>query len=194
MAEGGGGTIAALSSAQRYPEDYDIIATTGMSSYSSRHPFAQMWDWYATRKDDASFIQPTKPAIHQAALNACDGGDGLKDGIIGSVESCRFDPVVIQCKAGEPANCLSAPQVEAARKMYAGPTNPRTKEQIYSPLYPGSELGWAQLAEETSHLDSRRFFKNYVFKDPNWRQDASNQLRYRCRTRRTAGSPACQRS
>jgi feruloyl esterase len=28
MAEGGGGTIAALSSAQRYPEDYDILAVT----------------------------------------------------------------------------------------------------------------------------------------------------------------------
>ena len=37
-------------------------------------------------------------------------------------------------------------QVAAARKIYAGPKNPRTGEQIYSPLYPGSELGWAQLA------------------------------------------------
>ena len=39
MAEGGGGTIAALSSAQRYPEDYDTIAVTGMSSYLTRHTF-----------------------------------------------------------------------------------------------------------------------------------------------------------
>ena len=36
MAEGGGGTIAALSSAQRYPEDYDTLAVTGMSSYLTR--------------------------------------------------------------------------------------------------------------------------------------------------------------
>ncbi len=37
IAEGGGGTIAALSSAQRYPEDYDMVAVVGMSSYLSRH-------------------------------------------------------------------------------------------------------------------------------------------------------------
>jgi feruloyl esterase len=170
MAEGGGGTIAALSAAQRYPEDYDIIAVTGMSSYLSRHTFGQMWVWYATHKDEASFIPAEKyPVIHDAALNSCDALDGLKDGIIGNVEACKFDPVVIQCKSGETGNCLTAAQVEAARKIYAGPTNPRTKEEIYSPLYPGSELGWAQLAGGEQPLGIPvDFFKYYVFKDPNW--------------------------
>jgi feruloyl esterase len=170
MAEGGGGTIAALSAAQRYPEDYDVIAITGMSSYLSRHTFGQMWVWYATHKDEASFIPPDKyPVIHDAALDACDVLDGLKDGIIGNVEGCKFDPVVKQCKSAETANCLTAPQVEAARKIYAGPVNPRTKQEIYSPLYPGSELGWAQLAGGQQPLGIPvDFFKYYVFKDPNW--------------------------
>src|SRR5215510_4562419 len=76
MAEGGGGTIAALSAAQRYPEDYDVIAVTGMSSYLSRHTFGQMWVWYATHKDAASFIQQEKyTAIHDAGLNAYDAND-----------------------------------------------------------------------------------------------------------------------
>ena len=93
MAEGGGGTIAALSSAQRYPEDYDIIAVTGMSSYLTRHTFGQMWVWQATHKDAASFIPPDKyPVLHDAALAACDTLDGLKDGIIGDVPRCKFDP------------------------------------------------------------------------------------------------------
>jgi feruloyl esterase len=79
IAEGGGGTIAALSAAQRYPEDYDIIAVTGMSSHLTRHTFAQMWVWMATHKDAASFIPPAKyPVLHNAALDACDGLDGLK--------------------------------------------------------------------------------------------------------------------
>jgi len=85
------------------------------------------------------------------------------------VEKCKFDPVVIQCKGAVDANCLSASQVEAARKMYAGPVNPRTKEEIYSPVYPGSELGWAQLAGGAQPLGIPvDFFKYYVFKDPNW--------------------------
>ena len=104
MAEGGGGTIAALSSAQRYPEDYDTLAVTGMSSYLTRHTFAQMWVWQATHQDAASFIPPDLyPVLHRAALNACDKGDGLDDGVIGDPEACRFDPGVVQCKDGATA-------------------------------------------------------------------------------------------
>ncbi len=47
MAEAGGGTIAALSAAQLYPEDYDLLAVTSISSYLSHHTFGQMWIWYA---------------------------------------------------------------------------------------------------------------------------------------------------
>jgi feruloyl esterase len=170
IAEGGGGTIAALSSAQRYPEDFDMVAVVGMSSYLSRHTAGQMWVWYATHKDEASFIPQDKyPVLHQAALNACDTLDGLKDGVIGNVERCRFDPGVTLCKGPDSSGCLTAPQVDAARKIYAGPTNPRTKEAIYSPLYTGSELGWAQLAGGAQPLGIPvEFFKYYVFKDPKW--------------------------
>jgi feruloyl esterase len=129
-----------------------------------------MWYWQATHKDPASYIPPEKYAVlHQAALDACDALDGLKDGIIGDVEHCRFDPGVIQCQGEETPTCLTAPQVEAARKIYAGPTNSRTKQEIYSPMYPGSELGWAQLAGGDAPLGiPLDFFKYYVFKDPNW--------------------------
>jgi feruloyl esterase len=170
MAEGGGGTIAALSSAQRYPGDYDSISVTGMSSYLTRHTFGQMWIWQATHKDAASFIPPAKyDVLHKAALDACDTLDGLKDGLITDVARCTFDPGVTLCKAGDAADCLTAPQVDAAKKIYAGPHNPRTGEEIYSPLYPGSELGWGQLAGGDVPLGIPvEFFKFYVFRDANW--------------------------
>jgi feruloyl esterase len=170
IAEGGGGTIAALSAAQRYPEDYDVIAVTGMSSHLSRHTFGQMWYWQATHKDEASLIPPEKLAVlHQAALIACDANDALKDGIIGNPEACKFDPVVTQCKDASTANCLMPAQVEAARKIYSGPINPRTKQEIYSPMYPGSESGWGQLAGGAQPLGIPiEFFKYFVFKDPKW--------------------------
>ena len=170
MAEGGGGTIAALSSAQRFPDDIDTIAVTGMSSYLTRHTFGQMWVWQATHKDAASFIPPAKyPVLHNAALDACDALDGLKDGIVGDVAHCTFDPGVTLCKAGDAPDCLTAPQVDAAKKIYAGPKNPRTGEEVYSPLYPGSELGWAQLAGGDVPLGIPvEFFKFYVFRDASW--------------------------
>lgn len=170
MAESGGGTIAALSAAQRYPEDYGALAVTSMSSYLSHHTFGQMWIWYATHADEASFIPTAKYAVlHQAALKACDADDGLADGIIGTAERCHFDPAVVRCRGADAPDCLTAPQVAAARKIYAGPKNPRTGEQIYSPLYPGSELGWAQLAGGPEPLGIPvDFFRYYVFQDPNW--------------------------
>jgi hypothetical protein len=42
--------------------------------------------------------------------------------------------------------CLTPTQVEAARKIYAPVTNPRTKQQIYPGLAPGGELLWARKA------------------------------------------------
>src|SRR5262249_31393076 len=55
---------------------------------------------------------------------------------------CTFDPKEIECPTGDGPNCLTIAQVEAVRKIYAGPTNPRTNEKIWSPLYRGSELDW----------------------------------------------------
>jgi feruloyl esterase len=170
MAEGGGGTIAALSSAQRYPDDYDTIAVTGMSSYLTRHTFAQMWIWQATHQDAASFIPPDKyPVLHNTVLAACDTLDGLKDGIVGDPLGCRFELSSIQCKEGATANCLTPPQVEAARKIYQGPKHARTGAELYSPLFPGSELGWGQLAGGDQPLGIPvEFFTFYVLRDPKW--------------------------
>jgi feruloyl esterase len=169
MAECGGGSIAALSEAQRYPGDYDMIAAGGFGADLTHHTAGQLWIWQATHKDAASYIPPEKyPALHQAALDKCDAADGVKDGVISDPAHCNFDPVVIQCKGADGPSCLTAPQVEAARKIYAGPKNPRTDKQIFSPLYPGSELGWAQLAGPRPLGIATDFYKYFVFKDPNW--------------------------
>jgi feruloyl esterase len=173
IAEGGGGTIAALSAAQRYPEDYDVIAVTGMSSYLSRHTFGQMWYWYATHDETPgpSMLTPKEYSLlHQAALDACDAKDGLKDGLIGDPEHCKVDVVKLVCGFEErKPPCLTKFQGEAALKIYSGPINPRTKEEIYSPMYPGSEMGWAQLAGGEQPLGiPLEFFRYYVYKDPKW--------------------------
>jgi len=57
-----------------------------------------MWIWQATHTDAASFIPPDKyPVLHDAALEACDALDGLKDGVIGDVSRCKFVRPII-CK------------------------------------------------------------------------------------------------
>ena len=80
--------------------------------------FQTMQTYQATHKDAASFIPATKcPAIHRAAINACDEIDGLKDGLISDPTKCEFDPGVLACKGADGASCLTPPQVAAARRF-----------------------------------------------------------------------------
>ena len=79
--------------AQRYPDDYD-----GIIAGASANPRTYLNAWQlsiaqAMLKDPAGFIPPAKyPMIHQAVLAACDGLDGVKDGLITDPPRCRFDP------------------------------------------------------------------------------------------------------
>jgi feruloyl esterase len=137
----------ALTEAQRFPNDYDGIIAGAPANYTSHMTAGQLWIGQAVHKDEASYIPPAKyPAIHAAVLAACDAYDGVKDGVLEDPTRCHFDPGVLACKDGDGPSCLTAPQVEAARKIYSGPVNPRTKQQIFPGLEPGSENGWAGLA------------------------------------------------
>ena len=164
----GSGAQAAQSEAQRYPTDYDGIAVTGFSD-KTKHVFWQMWIWNATHKDEASHIPPEKfKALHNAVLEQCDALDGVKDGVLEDPRRCKFDPKTIECKGASGPACLTGPQVEAVRKIYAGPTNPRTGEQVFPPPYPGSELTWYRFTEPQPFGLAADFFRYFVFKDPNW--------------------------
>ena len=75
----------------------------------------------ATLKDEGAISLPTKlPAIQQASVAACDRLDGLKDGLLDDPRKCNFDPAVLLCKGAESTTCLTAKQVAALRKVYAG--------------------------------------------------------------------------
>jgi len=159
----------ALKEAQRYPEDFNgIVAGSPGINWTGRSAQA-VWIAQANHKDEASTIPPAKfPAIHNAALEACDAADGVKDGIIEDPTRCKFDPQVLECKGPDGPACLTTPQVETARRIYASVTNPRTKEEIFPGHEPGSELGWNTMAGPQPLGLGLDLFKFVVFKDPNW--------------------------
>jgi hypothetical protein len=123
----------ALMEAQRYPEDFDgIIAGAPANNWS--HLFTGfIWNEQALAETP---IPPAKlPAIQHAVVAACDGLDGVKDGLIEDPRACHFDPAALLCKAGDATDCLTEGQVATLRKIYSGPKNPRTGKQIF-PGYP----------------------------------------------------------
>src|SRR5580658_1411604 len=155
-----------LKEAQMFPNDYDAVIAGAPANRTA----ISLWIAAAVLKDPASYIPPSKyPMIHQAALDACDARDGLKDGLIDDPTKCNFDPKALLCKGADGASCLTAPQVEAAKKIYSPAVNPRTGQQLFYSLVPGTELGWGIQAlgpEPSANIYDQ--YRYVVFKDPNW--------------------------
>jgi feruloyl esterase len=158
-----------LKEAQLYPRDFDgIVAGSPAANWTGRAAQA-IWVAQAVHKDEASYIPPEKyAAIHRAVLSACDRQDGVEDGVLESPTACRFDPKTIECKGSDAVDCLTAAQVEAARKIYAPSTNPRTAQRLYAGLAPGSEMGWATWGGPRPLSIASDYFRFVVFESPSW--------------------------
>ncbi len=158
-----------LTEAQRYPEDFDGIIAGAPANYMIHLHAWSIWVNQAVHKTPASFLTSEHYAILKAAaLAACDALDGLKDGLIDNPKRCKFDPASVQCKPGITTGCLNADQVAAAKMIYSPATNPRTKQEIFPPLEPGSEMGWGALAGREPVNIATDTFRYALFKDPDW--------------------------
>ncbi len=164
----------ALKEAQRFPSDYNGIIAGAAANPRTHLALWRVSMTQALYKDAASYIPPKKfTLIHQAALDACDATDGIKDGIINDPTRCHFEPKVLECKHGDDASCLTSPQVETLKKLYAPLKNSVSGAQIFPPLEPGGELGWDVLEEDSpTFLNAVDQFKFIVYKDPkyDWRK------------------------
>ncbi|MGC9973300.1 MAG: tannase/feruloyl esterase family alpha/beta hydrolase [Bryobacteraceae bacterium] len=167
----------ALMEAQRYPEDYDGIIAGAPANYFTHLLANGAWDLLVLLGEKDSYIPAKKlPAIQAAALAACDALDGVKDGVIENPSRCRFDPSVLQCDGAETDQCLTAPQVIALKKLYAGGRTSGGR-QVFPGYAPGGEAetgGWMPwitgLAPERSLMFSfgTQFFKNMVYDNAAW--------------------------
>ena len=106
-----------LMEAQRYPEDFDGIVAGAPANYWTHLMAGIIWAAQATHKDQPGNMPAAKLSLlHDAVLKACDSQDGVKDGVLEDPTRCKFDPKELECKDAEGPACLSASQVEAARK------------------------------------------------------------------------------
>ena len=131
-----------LMEAQKYPDDFDGIIAGAPANYQTH---LHAWDLgvsIPTLKDPASAVPPAKLALlNKAVLDACDAKDGVRDGLLNDPRTCRFDVSTIQCKGADADTCLTAPQLESVKRMYA-PAKTKHGELIFPGKDPGSETGW----------------------------------------------------
>lgn len=160
-----------LNESQRYPEDFDGIIAEDPAFWISRlQPGSLYLSWVALKDgvNGPGYIPPAKLAvINRAVLDACDGNDGLVDGIIEDPTRCDFDPASICCHGMDQASCLTDAQVDTVRKIYEGAKfNDGTP--IYTGFERGSELTWAFMIEKEPFSVNLNYFKGMVFEDPDW--------------------------
>jgi len=168
----------ALMEAQRYPADYDGILAGAPANYWTALLSTAAVDTQALTLDAASYIPQAKiPAIAAAVVKACDGLDGVQDGILNDPRQCHFDPATIQCKAGEDTEkCLTAAQAAALKKIYAGPHDAQGHE-VFPGFLPGGEDGpggWGLWivgpapAKSLMAFFGIGYFADMVYETPDW--------------------------
>jgi feruloyl esterase len=168
-----------LMEAQRFPEDYDGLLV-GDPAYNWMHHYAGAHLWYsiATLKDPESYMPASKVSILAAAVNkACDAQDGVRDSVVSDPRACKFDPAVLECRAGkDTGGCFTEKQVEAVKKIWGGAHDVAGK-LIYPGLMPGGEGGpggWARWVTGDAPFESLHwkaadgFFKDMVFDNPDF--------------------------
>lgn len=166
----------ALTEAQRFPLDYDGIVAGDPGNNRVHLNAGFLYSWLAFYKDAANPLPASKlPMIYNAVMAACDAMDGIKDGVIDDPRQCHFDPGTLLCKGADAPSCLTAPQVNAMRKIYDGAKNPRTGERIFAGWPRGSEMAGASPTENWSGYFVGKgeparvaFWRLWVFNDPNW--------------------------
>ena len=137
---GGGGQ--AVHEALQFPGDYDGIVAGAPFLNVTHRSAHDLWNFLAFN-GPASITLAQATAVTAAVVKQCAGKDGgvSSDNFLTDPRDCHWDPAALQCSGGaaDAATCLSAPQVAALQKFYAGPINPRTGKRIYAGRTRGSE-------------------------------------------------------
>ena len=160
--------------AQRYPTDYNGIATGSpvfhVLELRSRHVWTWQCNWEntsgvnsipfaSTTYNGMSYPFGKLTTIFNAVVKKCQGQDGLNDGLVWDPRLCHFEPASIQCPAGtDNTSCLNANQVKTLQCMYRGPG-----ETIFPGIQRSSELDQGQNIGSVPNPQYTTFFANTVF-------------------------------
>ncbi len=129
-----------LQAAEHYPDDFDgiiagapVLDMTGLSIG---------FNWNMQAMLAAPIPTAKLPLIFNAVTAACDGLDGLVDGLIDDPRQCQFDLNTLACTQGDGNNCLTPGEIGTLQKVYGGPVRSATApEDPGEQIYPGFAFG-----------------------------------------------------
>lgn len=135
---GSNGGRQAMEEVQRYPEDYDGVIAMCPAMYWNHFLLGFIWS-HAVMNDAGNCVSTEKlKAVSEAVIAACDGDDGLFDGVIEDPFNCKWDPKeFVGTKVGE--SVFTEADANVVRKIWEGPRGTDGKFLWYG-LTKGSNL------------------------------------------------------
>jgi feruloyl esterase len=154
-----------LKEAQRFPDDYDaIIAGSPASNWSALMSLSILIQRNLSGPNGLGIAK--LGVLKEAAISQCDAIDGVKDRVISETAKCSFDPASTQCQGDNTKQCLSAAEVAAAKRIYAGVVS-KSGRILMPGTGPGSEPLWSAYASPAFGIGTN-YFRNLIAHDPNW--------------------------
>ena len=162
-----------LMEVQRYPDDYDgVVSMAPVHSLTVQTSMAMRTNNLG--KPGAALTPELLTTVNAAVLKSCDAKDGLGDGLLDDPRQCSWDPAELLCKGDPSGNeCLTQPQVDALRMLYAGVTTSDGRAVAW-PLARGNESNWRGLlavsgpASDSTNAGGLGALTGPVFGDPNF--------------------------
>lgn len=132
----------AMLAAERYPELFDgiIVGAPAMRTGNARIAMTHArvaFNQVAPRDPaglplvDRIASDADRAVILKGMLDACDGLDGRRDGIIDNVGACTFRPAAIACAPGQSGGCI-APALAAAIDTAFSPPRDKAGHALYT--------------------------------------------------------------
>jgi feruloyl esterase len=124
-----------LMEAQRYPADYNGIVSGALAINWTRFIPAEIWPALVMNRMHDALPTCKEDAFTEAAVKACDGRDGVTDGIISNPGDCHWNAgKLIGQKT--PCGTITATDAAVMNKIWQGPVTTSGR-----PLWYGLERG-----------------------------------------------------
>lgn len=139
--------------ASRLADQFDGIVAGNPGFNLPKSAVQHAWDIQAfsavNPEIKAAFPPEAMKLVAARVLDKCDALDGLADGMVADLPACQkaFDIQALQCVGGQTGaagSCLSAAQVAALTKVFAGPRNSKG-EALYSDWPWDAGIGASQI-------------------------------------------------
>ncbi|KAI1848478.1 hypothetical protein JX266_005784 [Neoarthrinium moseri] len=152
---------------QRYPTDYQGVYAASPAINYDRFQVAQLWPFVVQTVEGEFVPKCVLTALTNAAITACDGDDGGKDGLISNPNTCNFDAASL---VGQASNCsesptLTARQAKIFKSIAHGPVD-TSGNKLFSGIPLGTPLGTLASTSPPSLMTS--WVKNFVLREPNF--------------------------